>query len=431
MQQLLEKTLQSQIEELKIQLAEANQLIQAIKDGEVDAFAMGSDKIPEVYTLHSGDYAYRVLVEEFGEGALNVTDEGLIVYTNRGFFELLGLPYETVIGSNIFNLIDPASVSDFANLFSAALTGKSKGEINLSVNGSVIPVYISLTTLQPTLPTVGIIVSDLTEKKKSESVILQYQNNLEEKNLALTQSNEELASFAYIASHDLQEPLRKIQIFSTRIMEKAQSSFSMEVKDYFDRIIGSAKRMQNLIRALLEYSRLNISGTTFVLTDLNQLLEEVKNTIVEIMDENKVTIAVAALPVVQVVPYQMNQLFSNLILNAIKYKKPGVDPFITISTQLIDSSDLPAVATHKSGTATRFHKYWQIQVADNGIGFEPVYAERIFELFQRLHGNTEYDGTGIGLAICRKVMQTHGGYITAEGKMGIGAVFNIYLPLIL
>jgi signal transduction histidine kinase len=189
--------------------------------------------------------------------------------------------------------------------------------------------------------------------------------------------------------------------------------------------------MQNLIRALLEYSRLNISGTTFVLTDLNQLLEEVKNAIVEVMDENKATIVVSALPVVQVVPYQVNQLFSNLILNAIKYRKPDIDPFITISTQLIDSSDLPTLATHKAGTANRPQKFWQIRVADNGIGFEPAYAERIFELFQRLHGNYEYDGTGIGLAICRKVMQTHNGYITAEGKPGIGAVFNIYLPLIL
>jgi PAS domain S-box-containing protein len=431
MQELSDKTLQSQIEELKIRLAEANQLIQAIKDGEVDAFAIGSDKIPEVYTLQSGDYAYRVLIEEFGEGALNVTDEGLIVYTNRGFFDLVGLPYETVIGSNIFNLVDPASAAHFATLFSAALTGKSKGEINLSVNGSLIPVYISLTTLQPNLPTVGIIVTDLTEKKKSEATILQYQNNLEEKNQALTQSNEELASFAYVASHDLQEPLRKIQVFSTRILEKAQDSFTTEIKDYFGRIMGSAKRMQNLIRALLEYSRLNISGTTFVLTDLNQLLEEVKNTIVEVMDENKATIVVSALPVVKVIPYQMNQLFSNLILNAIKYRKPDVDPFITISTQLIDSSDLPALATQKAGTANRPQKFWQIRVADNGIGFEPAYAERIFELFQRLHGNNEYDGTGIGLAICRKVMQAHGGYITAESKSGIGTVFNIYLPLIL
>jgi light-regulated signal transduction histidine kinase (bacteriophytochrome) len=274
------------------------------------------------------------------------------------------------------------------------------------------------------LPTVGIIVSDLTEKKKSESVIIQYQNNLEEKNLALTRSNEELASFAYIASHDLQEPLRKIQIFSTRILEKTKDTLAAEVKDYFDRILGSAKRMQNLIRALLEYSRLNVSGTTFVLTDLNQLLDEVKNAIIEKMDDSKTTIVVSALPVVPVVPYQMNQLFSNLILNAIKYRKPTVDPFISISTQLIDSSDLPA------GAVTKFHKFWQIQVSDNGIGFEPAYAERIFELFQRLHGTNEHEGTGIGLAICRKIMQTHGGFITAEGKVGMGAVFNIYLPLI-
>ena len=424
MEKSSETSLQAQIDELKNKLSEANQLIQAIKDGEVDAFAMGSGQTPEVYTLQSGDYAYRVLIEEFGEGALNATEEGLIVYTNRGFFELVGLSYETVIGSNIFDFVDPGSAADFADLFAAALTGRSKGEISLSIKGSVIPVYISLTTLQPNLPTIGIIVYDLTEKKKSESTILEYQNNLEEKNLALTRSNEELASFAYVASHDLQEPLRKIQIFATRILEKARGSLTTEMNDYFSRIMGSANRMQNLIRALLEYSRLNISGTAFVLTDLNQLLEEVKTTILEVMEENKATVIVSALPVVHAVPYQMTQLFSNLILNAIKYRKPEVDPYITVSTQLIDSKELPV------STTTKFNKFWQIQVADNGIGFDPVYGERIFELFQRLHARNQYEGTGIGLAICRKIVQTHGGYITAEGKAGVGAVFNIYLPLI-
>ncbi|HEY4209593.1 MAG TPA: ATP-binding protein [Puia sp.] len=423
MQAQTDNTLQAQIEELKTKLEEATQLIQAIKDGEVDAFAIGSDKTPEVYTLHSGDYAYRVLIEEFGEGALNVTQQGLIVYTNRGFLELVGLSYETIIGSNIFDIIAPASAGYFENLFTASLTGKSKGEITLLVNDTEIAVYISLSSLQPNLPTVGIIVTDLTEKKKNESVILQYQNNLEEKNLALMRSNEELASFAYVASHDLQEPLRKIQMFSTRIQDKAQANLSPEVNDYFNRIQWSVKRMQELIRALLEYSRLNISDVGFVSTDLNQLVEEIKFASTEILAENKATVVVSALPVVQAIPHQMNQLFTNLILNAIKYRRPDVDPLITISTQLVDSEDIPGKP------ATKFKKFWRIQLTDNGIGFEPAFAERIFELFQRLHPANAYEGTGIGLAICRKIMQTHHGYINAEGKLGAGAAFNMYLPL--
>lgn len=422
MQDLSVKTLLAEIEELKAKLAEADQLIQAIKDGEVDAFAIGSDAVPEIFTLQTGDYAYRILIEEIGEGAINVTEDGLIVYTNKTFYGLVGLPYEKVIGTNVFDYIHPDSAFRFKQLFHEAFTAKSRGEIELVVNGAVIPVFISLTSLRPNLPTVGVIVSDLSEKKKSESTILKYQNSLEEKNVALLRTNDELASFAYVASHDLQEPLRKIQIFSTRILEKAGDVFTPDVADYFRRITGGAKKMQNLIQALLQYSRLNISDVKFVPTDLNALVQDVKNSIIETIEENRATIVVSALPEVAVVPHQMSQVFSNILLNSIKYRREGADPFITISTQIADPGSTPIPGGRKS------QRYWQIRVADNGIGFDPAYADRIFEVFQRLHAASEYQGTGIGLAICRKIIQAHGGHITAEGKPGAGSVFNIYLP---
>ncbi|HWB90302.1 MAG TPA: ATP-binding protein [Puia sp.] len=423
MQDLSIETLLAEIEELKEKLSEADQMIQAIKDGEVDAFAIGSDSVPEVYTLQTGDYAYRILIEEIGEGALNVTEEGLIVYTNKTFYQLIDLPYEKVIGTRVFDYIHADSCVRFKKLFDEALRGKSRGEIDLVANGAVVPVFISLTSLQPNLPTVGMIVSDLSEKKKSESTILQYQNSLEEKNTALLRTNEELASFAYVASHDLQEPLRKIQIFSTRILEKAGDGFAPDVADYLRRIMDGAKKMQNLIRALLQYSRLNISDVKFVPTDLNALVEEVKNSIMETIEENKATIVISALPEVAVVPHQMSQVFSNILLNSIKYKREGIDPLITISTLLVDADPALIPGLRKP------QRFWQIRVADNGIGFEAAYAERIFEVFQRLHASSEYQGTGIGLAICRKIMQAHGGHITAEGKPGEGSVFNVYLPL--
>ncbi len=158
------------IKELENQLEESEQLIEAIKAGEVDAFAINRGNKSEVYTLQSGDYAYRVLIEEFEEGAINITEEGLIVYTNPYFFKLLNLPYEKVIGYSIFNFIHIDSKNEFAALLKESISGKSKGEITLNVNDTILRVYISLKSLQPKLPTVGIIITDLTEKKKNENI---------------------------------------------------------------------------------------------------------------------------------------------------------------------------------------------------------------------------------------------------------------------
>ena len=264
------------IQELEKRLEESEQLIDAIKAGEVDAFAINKDNESEIYTLQSGDYAYRVLIEEFEEGAVNVTEDGLIVYTNQYFFDLLKLPYEKVIGSSFFDFVHDNAAEEFNRLFNESLSGKSKGEINLRYNDIVIPVYISLTSLQPKLATVGIIITDLTEKKKNERIILEYQKDLQHKNQELLQSNAQLASFAYIASHDLQEPLRKIQTFSTRILEKEHSTLSENGKDHFNRMQIAAKRMQSLIEDLLAYSRTNTVERKFENTDLNKIVEEVK-----------------------------------------------------------------------------------------------------------------------------------------------------------
>jgi PAS domain S-box-containing protein len=411
-----------ELAELKDRLEEAEQLINAIKAGEVDAFAINTDNKPDVYTLESGDYAYRVLVEEFGEGALTVTEEGLIVYTNSYFCELLGLPYDQVIGSNFFNLLHSGSVSSFQRLLAVSLTGKSKGEILLAIGDRTIPVYISMTSLQPKLPSLGIIITDLTRRKEIEEVIINYQKDLEFKNNALTRTNAELASFAYIASHDLQEPLRKIQTIADLILEKEAASFSPETKKYFERMILSSRRMQRLIIALLDYSRFALSEADFVQTDLDQLLTEVMDNLQQSMEETGTTVESSGLPSLKVIPYQFIQLFSNLLQNAIKYRKPDVAPRIVIGASKFPLAqlDLPA--------SFRADYYWEIRIRDNGIGFEQQYSGRIFELFQRLSNRPEIEGTGIGLPICQKIVQNHEGYITAEAQTGIGATFVIYLP---
>jgi PAS domain S-box-containing protein len=397
------------IEHLESRLAESEQLIEAIKAGEVDAFALNTNQVPEIYTLQSGDYAYRVLIEEFGEGALNLSEDGLVVYTNTYFVDLLSLNYEKVIGHYIYEFIHPDSLQTFKDLFLKALSGKSKGEISLFIGGKTIPIYVSLTSLQPKLATVGMIVTDHTEKKKHEELVLRYQKDLESKNTQLAQSNLELDSFSYIASHDLQEPLRKIQTFCQRIMDTAPNEFSKSTSDYFQRILNASKRMQHMINSLLNYSRMNSVNLAPSETDLNEIVQDVIANQLEGLGADQIHITTESLPVIQAIPEQMKQLFSNLVSNAIKYRNLSLNPEIKVQS-------------------TKENDHWQITVSDNGIGFDPQYAEKIFELFQRLHSRFEYEGTGIGLAICKKIVQNHHGSIKAIGVPGKGSSFEISLP---
>lgn len=422
MEHELTQTMSSRIEELELKLAEAEQLIEAIKAGEVDAFAILNNNNHEVYTLQSGDYAYRVLIEKFGEGALNLTEDGLIVYTNVYFCNFVGLPYEKVVGTSIFQYIDETSQEEFKSLFATSLNKNAKGEIYLRIKEALIPVYVSLTSLQPHLPTIGMIVTDLTEKKNMEMERLQNEKLLAEKNIELQNQNAELASFSYIASHDLQEPLRKIQAFSSRILQKEGQLLSESGRDYFARIVDSASRMQKLIEALLNYSRTNTVDIILEPTDLNVVLEDVIRDLKEEIDANNVIIESEPLPTVNIFPLQFHQLFCNIITNSIKYRAPGAQPKIRITQNLVDATDVDEKAIKDT-------KYWKISFRDNGIGFEPQHGERIFDLFQRLHSRDEYEGTGIGLAICKKIMQNHHGFIKAEGDPNDGSIFHIYIPV--
>jgi PAS domain S-box-containing protein len=243
------------------------------------------------------------------------------------------------------------------------------------------------------------------------------------KNLQLERSNAELESFNYIASHDLQEPLRKIQAFSQRILQKEGNNFSAFGKDYFTRINSSAARMQNLINALLSYSRADATFKEAAPVDLNILIENVRTDLQDMIDEKNASIVFRALPVINAVGIQVHQLFTNLLSNAIKYSRAGLSPHIKIMASAVSGSEINDPAADKKIT------YWKITVSDNGIGFEQEYEHKIFELFQRLHSNDDYKGTGIGLAICKKIMRNHQGFISATGKPGAGSTFNIYFPV--
>ena len=409
------------VKELETQLEESEQLVEAIKSGEVDAFAINKDGQSEIYTLQSADYTYRLLIEEFGEGAVNVTEDGLIVYTNRYFPALLNLPYEDVMGASIFDFIHPDSKVEFERLFDTAITGKSRGEVGLLANDINICVYISLASL-PKLGTIGMIVTDLTEKKKTEKLLTEYQNNLEAKNTELLKNNEELASFVYVASHDLQEPLRKIQTFATWLLESESGNLSEAGKENFGRMQAGAKRMQTLIEDLLTYSRTNTGERKFEDVDLKVIAEAVVAEMQEEIREKKAIVKVGKMCPVHVIPFQFKQLFYNLISNSLKFSVPDKLPHIEIESE--------------TGTGKQFKieklapekQYCHIRLSDDGIGFEQEYSDKIFNVFVRLHGQSEYKGTGIGLSIVKKIVENHSGYIMATGHPDSGAVFDIYIP---
>lgn len=415
MEKLSTDDLVLRIEELENRLAEAEQLIEAIKAGEVDAFAFTNNNQPQVFTLQSGDYAYRVLVENFNEGALNLSEDGLIVYTNTYFTDLLKLPYEKVIGTSFTELVHPSSREIFNDLFKKGLAGKSKGEIILVAAETSYPVYVSLTSLYPTLQTVGMIVTDLSEKKDHE-------RKIEQKNLELQRINKELEAFTYVSSHDLQEPLRKIQMFAGRIMDQEKDSLSDTSKDYFGRMTNAASRMQTLIQDLLNFSRLTTTERKFSYVNLKSLAEEVISEFRDVIDSNNVTIEVGDLCSVNIIPFQFQQLLHNLINNAIRFARRDTPSRITINSKIVEGRDIP------NGMLSANQKYCQISVADNGIGFEQRYSDKIFDVFQRLHTKEQYSGTGIGLAIVKKIVANHNGFISAKGELNKGATFDIFLP---
>ncbi len=254
---------------------------------------------------------------------------------------------------------------------------------------------------------------DITEIKKANHALIAA-------NEELARSNEELTSFTYVASHDLQEPLRKIRIFMSRILA---DELSENNKELFTRVISSVGRMNELIEALFNYSRANTTAINKEETDLNYIVEEVKNSLHHIIEEKNAIIELSPLPKIKVVRIQFLQLFTNIIENGIKYSKQNIPPHLYISARIAKREEI-----YKSGADTKTN-YWKVSIADNGIGFEQQYENKIFDIFQRLHSKTEYNGTGIGLAICKKVIQNHNGFIRATGKPGIGSTFDIFIPV--
>ncbi|WP_041257354.1 PAS domain-containing sensor histidine kinase [Fibrella aestuarina] len=266
-------------------------------------------------------------------------------------------------------------------------------------------------------------MQDKTSEKLAEDNLLANQQQLEAANQELRRSNDNLQSFTYIASHDLQEPLRKIQSFGDILKNQRAIELGPDV-ELLERMQSAARRMSMLIQDLLTYSRLSTHKEITNSVALNAVVTDVLLNLELAVTESGATFDVPELPVVRGDASQLRQLFQNLFSNAIKFRKAGVAPHIQVRTRQVTAADAPTLLD-----PTRTQGYYRIDIIDNGIGFDPRYIDRIFQVFQRLHSKAKYAGTGIGLAICEKVVNTHGGAITAASKLAEGATFTVYLPL--
>lgn len=404
------KELLDEIEDLRIRLSEAEQTLDAIRGGEVDAMIVAGPEGDGIYTLTGAEQPYRVFVEKMSEGALTLTGDGTIFYCNERFSEMLRMPLERIVGSSLCKHMMQDDRDVCAEILDKGKKEGRKGEVRLKTSdGMAFPVRLSISPMHlGTVIAACAVITDISERKLAEEEIRTYMSKLEA-------SNKELQDFAFIASHDLQEPLRKLQVFGDLLVERHRESLDQQAHDYIVRMQNAASRMSALLRSLLNYSRVATSAQAFTRVNLKEAINEALSNLEIRIRETRGSVIVGDLPSIQGDRSQMIQLFQNLIANAIKFHIQGKSPAVTIHSRVVENH-LPK------------GRRYEIYVEDNGIGFDEKYLDRIFKPFERLHGRSEYGGVGMGLAICKKIVDRHHGTITARSAPEEGTVFVLSFP---
>ena len=359
-------------------------------------------------------------VGSFGSWQLDLETNEFIFSDNC--YRLLGFPPQAFLASqdNFIKYVHPEDVQTFRKITSKMVKSGKLNPFTYRIMRKDKKIRYFRTTGRIVTSKAGDKILIGTNSDVTDEVLASL--SLAQQNTELEATNKELLAFNYVASHDLQEPLRKIQTFVSRLSDKEYENLSDSGKEFMGRINSSVERMRILIDDLLQYSRTTKTEKIFEDCDLNQLLDNVKIDMAQLIEEKKAKIQYQSLPQLKVISFQIQQLFSNLINNSLKYSKLEIAPEIKILCQKVIATDEERLPKNSK------EKFYKITFIDNGIGFEQEYAEKIFVLFNRLHNKNDYEGTGIGLAICKKIVENHRGFIFGEATPNVGAIFTIYLP---
>jgi two-component system sensor kinase FixL len=360
---------------------------------------------------------YQMVNDTLLDGLVIASEQGIIESFNPAAEQLFGYTATEVLGKNV-SLLTPephrsrhdAYVRHYLQTGEARVIGRGREVEGKRKDGSLFPLELSITEMRIGRRRLfSALLRDISERKAAEA-------KLYTREQALKRSNAELEKFAYVASHDLKEPLRKVRAFGDRLALHYQSALEAQGLDYLNRMQSAAERMGLLIDGLLTFSRVSTRGERFESIDLDRIMADVLSDLEICIAETGAKVEVVNLTKIEADPLQMRQIFQNLLGNALKFRKPNIPPVVRVKSEPFEEKTTSGLTALKC----------RIWFSDNGIGFDPRYAEKIFEVFQRLHGRDEYEGTGVGLAICRKIAERHGGSLTAASTPE-GATFILTL----